>query len=205
MKNLGVMGGAFSPIHFRHLMVAQAAYDQAKLDSVVFVPSGQPPHKKELLDKEARFAMVQVAIADNAAFQVSRLEVDAPGPSWTIDTFKALIAAHGGSDKVRLSFVIGEDNLPPLRDYDRRAEFLSLCRLLVSPRASKDAAGLLKHWQAELPEAEIVILDVPADEASSTTVRSWIKAGRCVRYLIPEVVYALIKKNGYYGYSGSST
>lgn len=198
MKNLGIMGGAFNPIHSRHLMVAQAACDQLALDAIVFVPSGQPPHKKNLLDKEERYAMVLAAIADNPKFEASRLEVDAPGTSWTIDTFKAIIADYAArKEAVKLHFIVGEDNLPVLRDYDRRGEFLSLCRLVVSPRATADKS-LARVWQPQMPEADLAVLDCPANEVSSTIIRDWVKAGRSIKYLVHDKVDEMIKARGHY-------
>ena len=80
IKNLGIMGGAFNPVHSRHLMVAQCAVDQLLIDRVLFVPSGQPPHKKAgMLDKEQRFEMVAAAVSDNPLFEASRLEIDREG------------------------------------------------------------------------------------------------------------------------------
>lgn len=196
IKNLGIMGGAFNPIHSRHLMVAQCAVDQLQIDRVLFVPSGQPPHKKAgMLGKEQRFEMVAAAVADNPLFEASRLEIDREGVTWTIDTLKQLAALHGPT--VRLNFIIGEDNLVVLKNYDRRQEFLSLCRLVVSPRATTDAA-LLAHWQQELPEADLVILDCPANEVSSTLIRRWIAEGKDVRYLVHDAVGVILKEKKYY-------
>ena len=196
IKSLGIMGGAFNPIHSRHLMVAQCAVDQLGIDRVLFVPSGQPPHKKAgMLDKEQRFEMVAAAVADNPHFEASRLEIDREGITWTIDTLKQLAALHGPS--VRLNFIIGEDNLAVLKNYDRRKEFLSLCRLVVSPRATTDMA-LLALWKQELPEADLVILDCPANEVSSTLIRRWIAEGKDVRYLVHDAVGIILKEKKYY-------
>lgn len=203
IKNLGIMGGAFNPIHSRHLMVAQCAVDQLQIDRVLFVPSGQPPHKKAgMLDKEQRFEMVAAAVADNPLFEASRLEIDRDGITWTIDTLKQLAALHGPT--VRLNFIIGEDNLVVLKNYDRRQEFLSLCRLVVSPRATTDAA-LLAHWKQELPEADLVILDCPANEVSSTLIRRWIAEGKDVRYLVHDAVSVILKEKKYYAASPESS
>ncbi|MBS1994413.1 MAG: nicotinate (nicotinamide) nucleotide adenylyltransferase [Cyanobacteria bacterium SZAS LIN-3] len=210
MKELGIMGGAFNPIHSRHLLVAQCAIDQLGMSKVLFVPSGDPPHKKDgLLDKESRFEMVQLACSDNPLFEASRLEIDRPGITWTIDTLKALKQQHeptvGQTDAeaVRLNFIIGEDNLPVLAKYDRAAEFLGLCRLVVSPRQTSDSdQALLKQWlpvfQAILPEAQLAILAAPANEVSSTTIRNWIEQGRSVRYLVHDKVYAKLVSAGHY-------
>lgn len=196
IKELGIMGGAFNPIHSRHLMVAQCAVDQLGIEKVLFVPSGQPPHKKAgMLDKEERFAMVAAAVADNSSFEASRIEIDREGISWTIDTFKLLAAQYG--PLVRLNFIIGEDNLAVLKNYDRRAEFLSLCRLVVSPRATSDSA-LLDRWKLELPEADMVILDCPANEVSSTLIRRWLQEGKDVRYLVHDAVGRILTEKKHY-------
>lgn len=196
MKHVGIMGGAFDPIHSRHLMVAQAAFDQLGLETVIFVPSGEPPHKKgKLLDKERRYEMVAAACADNPRFQVSRIEIDRVGETWTIDTLREFSASLGKN--VRLNFIIGEDNLPVLRDYALRKEFLSLCRLVVSPRATCDGMAL-ERWKEVLPEADIVILEAPANEVSSTIIRKWVREGKSVRYLVHEAVYKLIVRHGHY-------
>src|SRR5438094_6412096 len=139
MRHLGIMGGTFNPLHSRHLMVGQAAGDQFSLEKVLFVPSGNPPHKKaDVLEPELRFEMVAAGVAGNPLFEPSRLEIDRPGVTWTIDTLKELARIYGPD--VRLNFIMGEDNIAAMEGYDRRAEFLSLCRLLVSPRASADPA-----------------------------------------------------------------
>lgn len=196
MKDIGIMGGAFNPIHSRHIMVAQAAIDQLGLTKVFFVPSGEPPHKKKgLLDKESRFEMVKAACAGNPKLAASRIEIDREGPTWTIDTFYAFKKKYGKN--TRINFIIGEDNLPVLRDYARRAEFLSLCRLVVSPRATCDSEALAR-WKDVLPEADLVILEAPANEVSSTLIRDWIAKGHSVRYLVHERVNRILMRKGHY-------
>ncbi len=196
MREIGMMGGAFNPIHTRHLMVAQSALDQFNLERVLFVPSGEPPHKKaDLLPKQQRFEMVAAAVADNPQFEASRIEIDRPGATWTIDTLKELKAKYGAG--VRINFIIGEDNLPILRDYNRRAELLSLCRLLVSPRETASPAQLAE-WKRILPEADIEIIDCPANFVSSTIIRDWIRQGRSVKYLVNERVHRILVEKRHY-------
>lgn len=196
MTDIGIMGGAFSPIHTRHLVVAQRAKDQFRLAKVIFVPSGMPPHKKaDLLDKELRFEMVAAAVADNPDFEASRIEIDRPGTSWTIDTLYELKKLYGPD--VRLNFIMGEDNIHTLKMYDRRAEFIGLCRLLVSPRGSVDPQ-LIQNWRQTLPEADLEAIDCPANGVSSTLIRSWIRAGISVRYLVPPAVYHILESKGHY-------
>src|SRR6266481_1542191 len=91
-RNIGVMGGTFDPIHLGHLAVAEEAREVLDLERILFVPARQPPHKPagEVTSVEHRLAMVELAIADNPAFELSRIEVDRPGPSYTVDTLEAL-------------------------------------------------------------------------------------------------------------------
>jgi nicotinate-nucleotide adenylyltransferase len=190
------MGGAFNPIHIGHLMLAQRAKDQFQLERVIIVPSGTPPHKRAgLLDKELRFAMVAAAVADNPGLEASRLEVDRPAVSWTIDTLKELQALYGPD--VRLSFIMGEDVVQSLKRYDRCSEFIALCRLLVSPRLSA-TSELVESWRNTLPGADLEAIDCPANALSSTIVRAWVKAGASVRYLVPPAVCKIIEEKGHY-------
>jgi nicotinate-nucleotide adenylyltransferase len=196
MTDIGIMGGAFNPIHTRHLVVAQRAKDQFRLAKVIFVPSGMPPHKKaDLLDKELRFEMVAAAVADNPDFEPSRIEIDRPGTSWTIDTLNELKKLYGPD--ARLNFIMGEDNIHTLKMYDRRAEFIGLCRLLVSPRGSVDPQ-LVQNWRQNLPEADLEAIDCPANGVSSTLIRSWIRDGMSVRYLVPSAVHQILESKGHY-------
>jgi nicotinate-nucleotide adenylyltransferase len=190
------MGGAFNAIHLGHLMLAQRAKDQFQLERVIIVTSGTPPHKRAgLLDKELRFEMVAAAVADNPGLEASRLEIDRPGVSWTIDTLKELQALHGSD--VRLNFIMGEDVVQSLKRYDRCADFIAVCRLLVAPRLSA-TSELVDSWRKTLPGAELEAIDCPANALSSTIVRAWVKAGASVRYLVPPAVCKIIEEKGHY-------
>jgi len=196
MEELGIMGGTFNPIRIRELMVAQCGKEQYRLKKVLFIPNGTPPHKlNDLLDREWRFEMVDAAVQDNPGFEASRIEIDRPGVTWTIDTFDELRLQYGPG--VRFNFIIGEDNIKSLQAYDRRAEFLHRCRLLVAPRDSV-RPGMLDQWRSALPEADIEMIDCPADSSSSTLVRQWIRAGKSVRYLVPAAVWDILVARGHY-------
>jgi len=196
MRHIGIMGGTFNPPHLGHLTVAQCGLDQFKLDKVLFIPSGQPPHKSaDLLDKELRFEMVAAAVADNPYFEASRIEVDRPGVTWTIDTLKQLQQKYG--DYVRLNFIMGEDNINVLKLYDKRTEFLSLCRLLVCPRVTADQQRI-EQWKQILPEADLEVIEFPPSGLSSTMVRSWVRKGRSIRYVVPAGAARIIADKGLY-------
>ncbi|MBX9690803.1 MAG: nicotinate-nucleotide adenylyltransferase [Cyanobacteria bacterium] len=205
MNEIGIMGGAFSPPHFGHLLIAERACEQFELNKVLFIPSGNPPHKKKseskgadngLLSNEQRFELVQASIRGNVAFEASRIEIDRPGVTWSIDTLYALRAEHG--EDVRLNFIIGDDNLAKLRDYDRRDEFLDLCRLLVSPRDANFTKKRRKKWAKRLGLKKLAVIDCPMLPISSTMVRERVAAGKSARYLAPDAVMEIIEREGYF-------
>lgn len=203
-RDLGIMGGAFNPIHNGHLDVGDRAMEQFSLFKVLFIPSGAPPHKKAgLLDKELRYEMVAAAVKGRRGFEASRLEVDRPGVTWTIDTLKELRRLCGWrylwpyGFRVRLNFIIGEDNIATIQNYDRKDELLGLCRLLVCPRIHADRKKQEDLRQA-LPGADLEVLDFDANELSSTLVRQLVVAGKSIRHLVPECVRFIIEARGYY-------
>lgn len=196
MDELGIIGGYFSPVHPQHLMIARWAQFRKNLFKVLVIPSGQPPHAKtHYLDGELRFKMVCLATAGDPYLEPSRIEIDRPGVTWTIDTLYALKAQYGPS--VRLNFICGEDNIKALVDYDRRDEFLSLCRLLVAWRGS-DGEEKLAQWRAALPGADIELIDCPASDLSSSLIRELIRTGKPYRYLVSDAVYQFIEYHQLY-------
>lgn len=195
MKDIGIMGGAFSPPHLWHLNLGEWAYYKFSLSTVLYVPSGNPPHKKDVLDKEIRFRLVQAAVKGNPHFEASRIEIDREGVSWTIDTFKELKKLHGD---VRLNFIMGADNVENLVKYDRCAEFQSLARLLVSSRGTKSDPAELAAWRKALPHGEVEFLPCPASTLASKDIRKAIEAGEPYRYYVPSAVYDLIEAEGLY-------
>lgn len=197
MKDLGIFGGTFDPPHFLHLLVGQRAAEQFGLSKVLYIPSGNPPHKKEgVLPGEKRFEMIDACTRENPLFEASRLEIDRPGITWSIDTLYELKKIHG--DDTSLSFIIGEDNLSAMEGYDRKDEFLSLARLLVSPRHSTLSARKRRSWARKLGVAELNVIDCPPIPFSSSLLRNWVAKGRSIEYLTPPAVRELIEKYGYY-------
>jgi nicotinate-nucleotide adenylyltransferase len=196
MIDVGIMGGTFNPPRTRQQLLAQCAIDQFHLKKVIFVPNGNPPHKKDdVLDKELRFEMCAALAKGNRKFEASRIEVDRPGITWTIDTLKEFKQQFGPC--VRLNFIMGEDNIEALRKYARRDEFLTLCRLLVAARGCADEA-MVKNWRELLPGADLEAIDCPADASSSTLVRDWLRAGKSVRYLVPPAVHKILVEKRLY-------
>lgn len=202
-KEIGLVGGTFNPIHTRVLMVAQYAMEQFGLEEVTFMPNGSPPHKHDILDRHLRLEMVQAAVRGNPRFKVSRLEVDRPGTTWTIDTLKELTAALGPA--VRINWICGQDVVESLEGYERTAELLSYCRLLVAPRKGLSRARV-RRWRDWLPEgAGIEIIDCPANSMSSTIIRDWVRRGKSIKYVVPEPVRRIIERRGHYRQCGASS
>ena len=131
MTAIGVMGGTFDPIHIGHLAIAEEAREALALESVLFVPAGQPPHKPagSVTAVEHRLAMVQLAIADNPAFELSRIEVERPGPSYTVDTVEAL--ARGADDLV---LILSAETFAELPSWHEPERLFDAARMAVVPR-----------------------------------------------------------------------
>lgn len=194
-RRLGVMGGTFDPVHHGHLLTAEEAAVQFGLDEVVFVPTGQP-WMKEGLDVSAaedRYLMTVIATASNPRFAVSRLEIDRTGPTYTVDTLRALQDANADAE---LFFVTGADAMLEIFQWKDPAEILSLAHFIAATRPGYDLA----HFEAEAPTAHpnVSVMNIPALAISSTDIRQRVREGRPIRYLLPEGVKSYIEKAGLY-------
>jgi nicotinate-nucleotide adenylyltransferase len=201
---LGIMGGAFDPIHLAHLVAADEALEQFRLDQVLFVPAGDPPHKeRRMAPPESRFAMVSAATAGNPRFSVSRFELDRDCVSYTVDTLEhyAGILAPGS----QMFFIIGADAVLDILTWKDPARVLELATFVAATRPGYDLASLTGRL-AELrrsavglvPELRVKIMEIPALDISSSMIRERLARGKTVRYLVPEAVAELISKNGLY-------
>ena len=184
------MGGTFDPIHVGHLAIAEEAREALSLDLVLFVPAGQPPHKPAgaVTPVEHRFAMVELAIADNRAFGLSRIEVERPGPSYTIDTIEAL-----ARDEDDLVLILSAETFAELPSWHEPERLFDAARMAVVPREGYPAPD--PAWLAEAfpGRAERVdYLEGPRLGLSSTAIRARVAAGRSIRYLVPDMVEAYI-------------
>lgn len=180
---LGIFGGTFDPVHLGHLIVAEMARDELQLQRVLFVPAAQPPHKQAhaLTSWQHRLAMLQIALTEHAAFETSNLELQRPGPSYTVDTLRALHRlpefAHA-----QIHLIIGQDSLAAFRTWREPDAILALARLAVYPRSesrSRDASA------AHLPHHR---LNAPVLEISSSDIRRRVRDRLSIRYLVPEGV-----------------
>lgn len=199
---LGVFCGTFNPIHVGHLLIAEFAWDQFELDKVIFIPNSTPPHKnKDILDKESRYELVQAAIASNKHFQISRIEMDRQGPSYTVDTLTQLKSEWG--EDTQLNLIIGQDNLGYLNEWHDAPRLFKLCRILVASRhlvkTPRPRQIPVDELKALAPSGAVIdIIHFPDFPVSSSAVRSRLRAGETVLYLVPpEVNDILLEKRHY--------
>lgn len=196
-RRLGLMGGTFDPIHMGHLVTAEQVRADLDLDEVVFIPAGDPWQKtREVTGGEHRYLMVVLATAPNPHFSVSRMELEAPGPTYTVDTLRRLRAALPDDE---LFFVTGADAILSILTWRDAEECLALATFVAATRPGHDLSGLTETGVAD----RVLRLDVPALAISSTEVRQRFAAGRSVTYLIPRPVEEYARKHGLYGMPAS--
>lgn len=195
--NIGVLGGTFDPIHMGHLVVAEEARIKFGLREVLFVPAGQPWLKlgRNITLAVHRVEMVRRAIADNPHFKLCTLEVERPGPSYTVDTLTMLRKQLGS--EASFFFIFGRDTLAELPLWKEPEKLVHLCRLVVAPRlGSKD----LKHLETAIPGLldKVIQLDMPVIGISSSGIRQRIAQGLPIRYLVPAEVEKYITEQKIY-------
>lgn len=195
MKKIGIMGGTFDPIHVGHLMIAEAVWDEYKLEKVLFIPSANPPHKPDVLTSaKHRFNMTLLATCSNPHFEVSSIEMDRKGPSYTIDTIKDLKKIYG--DDADFYFIIGADCIHELPTWHKIDELLKICKFIATKRPSYklDLSIIAK----EFSDYNIQLLETPELEISSTDIRQRIKKGYSIQYITTEQVQQYIRKEELY-------
>jgi len=195
--NIGVLGGTFDPIHIGHLVVAEEARIRLEFKEVLFVPAGQPWLKLDhnITPEVHRVEMVRRAIADNTHFKLCTIEVERPGPSYTVDTLTMLQKQLGS--EASLFFIIGRDTLTELPLWKEPEKLIQLCRLVVAPRlGSKD----LKHLETAIPGLldKVIQLDMPVIGISSSGIRQRIAQGLSIRYWVPAEVEKYITEQKIY-------
>jgi nicotinate-nucleotide adenylyltransferase len=194
---LGILGGTFNPPHVGHLICAQEAHAQLRLDRVVLMLAGAPPHKQVEADPgaEARYAMCRAAVEGDERFEVSRVELDRPGRSYTVDTLKALHELEPQDD---IAFIVGGDMARSLPSWREPQTILSLATLAVAERAG-DARAQIQAALAPLDGGRRVrFFDMPRIDVSSSEIRERVAAGQPIRWLVPDAVEAQIEQNGWY-------
>jgi len=192
MRRIGVMGGTFDPIHHGHLVAASEVAYNFDLDEVVFVPTGQPYQKERRVVSAAedRYLMTVIATASNPRFSVSRVDIDRPGPTYTIDTLKDLRAKAEPADE--LYFITGADALAEILTWHDADELFSLAHFVGCTRPG--------HLLSDkgLPDGKVSLVEIPALSISSTECRARVETGEPVWYLVPDGVVQYIAKRALY-------
>lgn len=194
---LGIYGGTFNPIHTGHLIIAQEIYEQCSLDKLLFMPSARPPHKQNdyIVSPEHRYRMAELAIGNDRRFEVSDLEIQRPGLSYTIETLRALRDLYDPA--VAIFFIIGADSLLEIDTWRAPDQVFELATVAVVPRPDVDLAQANAKWRNLS-----MIIDAPEIEISSTDIRKRAADGRSIRYLTPRSVAAYIEEHGLYKKEG---
>ena len=196
---LGVLGGTFDPIHFGHLLAAEEVRESLNLTRVLFAPAASPPHKQQtpILAVAHRLAMVELAIADNPAFALSRLDVDRPGPHYSLDLMRLVRAEHGTSPDTTW-LIVGADSLLHLPTWHAPDLLIQECRLAVvaRPNYPVDMAAL----EAALPglAARVDWAEMPELGIASSDLQQRVRAGRSIRYQVPAAVARYVADHGLY-------
>ncbi|WP_033437360.1 nicotinate-nucleotide adenylyltransferase [Saccharothrix sp. NRRL B-16314] len=190
-RRIGVMGGTFDPVHHGHLVAASEVQARFDLDEVVFVPTGQPWQKseREVSPAEDRYLMTVIATASNPRFSVSRVDIDRPGPTYTIDTLTDLKVGNADAD---LFFITGADALEQILSWRRADDVFDLAHFIGVTRPGYELVD------THLPPGVVSLVEVPAMAISSTAVRARTAAGLPVWYLVPDGVVQYISKRRLY-------
>jgi nicotinate-nucleotide adenylyltransferase len=195
---VGIMGGTFDPPHHGHLVAADEARWQFELDQVLFVPTGQPWQKPAgVSPAEDRYRMTALATAGNPAFALSRMEVDTPGPTYTVDTLRRLRDELG--EGTRLFFVVGADAVLQLLTWKDREQVLAMAEFLAATRPGSNLAGLDELLE-RLPSvaSRVHRMEIPTLAISSSDIRARVARGAPYRYLVPEPVARHIQQRALY-------
>jgi nicotinate-nucleotide adenylyltransferase len=201
VRRLGILGGTFDPPHYAHLILGQHAFEELNLDRVLFVPAGVPPHKTVTrTPSEDRIHMLKLAIESNPNFELSRIEIDRPGPHFTIDTIRLIQELN---PEAELFFIMGGDTYRDLPNWDRPQEMFETCKLAVAvmrrPGFGSPDLSLGMHRNT-IPDLEenALMLNSPLVEISSTDIVDRIQHGKSIRYMVPESVHDYIQDKGLY-------
>ncbi len=195
---VGIVGGTFDPVHWGHLLLAEQARDQLSLARVLFVPAGMPWRKagRPVSPVHHRVAMLRLAL-EGSPFELSLLEVERPGPSYTVDTLRELRALI---PEAQLYFVLGQDALLDLPNWHDPGGILELAMLAVASRPDHGREEALRHVEACLPgvRERVVWLEMPVLGISGSDIRRRVREGRSIRYLVPASVEEYILRHGLY-------
>lgn len=192
-RRIGILGGTFDPIHLGHLITAQEVVLHCGLERMVFVPSARPPHKngRPMTDARHRFEMTALGIEPHPRFELSAVELERPGTSYTVDTVKQMQALYG--PEAALYFLIGTDNVHEMWTWRNPEEILDLCTVVVATRSG------FEPDPADRPLTDRMrFVLTPSIEISSTEIRARVAAGKPIAYWVPPAVEHYIRTYGLY-------
>lgn len=196
-ERIGIFGGTFDPPHLGHLFVAEEARLRCDLSRVLWVPNNVPAHREGKMaraEAAARVDLTECAIRDNAAFELSRVEIDRPGPSYLYDTLGALREAYPGAE---LFFICGADSLRDVLTWYRGADLFTLCTFIAASRPGVDGAAVRDALPEDLRK-RMIWLEVPGLYIASRDLRARVARGLPIRYLVPDEVERHIHKHCLY-------
>ncbi len=199
-KRLAIMGGTFDPIHYGHLVTAEAVRREFQTERVLFIPTGSPPHKSnsQVSGTEHRYLMTVLATEDNPFFYTSRMEIDRPGATYTIDTIQELRKiCHKDA---QLYFITGADAVSDIFTWKEPEKLLTLCHFVAVTRPGYNKNDVLENARQlnSKYNSQIHFLEVPALAISSTDIRNRVKHSKAIKYLLPQEVETYIMKHGLY-------
>ena len=197
-KRMGVFGGTFDPPHVGHLILAMEAHDQLGLEKVLWVIAPDPPHKvgKKIAALKTRIKLVEAAINQDPAFELSFIDINRPGPHYVLDTMRIVNKEYPNNEHV---FLMGGDSLQNLVKWYKPQEFVAACDRIGVMRRPGEVIDVKTIGDA-LPELEqkLEFIDAPLLEISSNQIRHLIRSGKPFRYYLPESVYNIIKQMDLY-------
>ena len=195
---LGIMGGTFDPIHIGHLACADQARETFGLDAVVFVPAGNPVFKRDQRVTPAadRLAMCRIAVASNPAFDVSSIEIDRGGDTYTVDTLRHMRAHY--PDNVELFFITGADAVFSIVKWRESSEIARLAKLIAVTRPGYEMSEEKKRYLAEQSEFSVTYAEVIALAISSSDLRRRVSENKSIRYLTMQGVLDYVESHGLY-------
>lgn len=197
--NIGVLGGTFDPIHVGHLLVAEEVRARLEPAEVLFVPAGQPWLKlnNAISPAQHRLEMVRLAIAGKTYFKLSTMEIERPGPTYTVDTIAQLQTQLNAGDE--LFFILGWDNLNQLPQWHQPQRLIKMCRLVAVPRVDSPTPDL-GSLEAAIPglKGKVILLDEPRIDINASEIRERVAQGLSISQLVPEPVERYIKEHRLY-------